>query len=136
MDRIRIRGGRPLSGSIPIGGAKNAALPLMAACLLTDEPLVLTRLPRLADITTLAHLLVQHGVSITMRGAEREDEVPGHVLALDGAAHRLDHRALRSRAQDARLGAGAGAARRAAAARRGCRCPAAAPSARGRSICI
>ena len=82
MDRIRIRGGVPLNGRIPIGGAKNAALPLMVASLLTDEPLLLKRVPRVADITTMAHLLVQHGVSVTMRGAEREDE-PGQVLVLD-----------------------------------------------------
>jgi UDP-N-acetylglucosamine 1-carboxyvinyltransferase len=82
MDRIRIRGGVPLNGRIPIGGAKNAALPLMVASLLTDEPLLLKRVPRVADITTMAHLLVQHGVSITMRGAEREDET-GQVLELD-----------------------------------------------------
>jgi UDP-N-acetylglucosamine 1-carboxyvinyltransferase len=80
MDRIRIRGGRPLSGKIAIGGAKNAALPLMAASLLTEEKLVLTNLPRLADITTLSHLLVQHGVSITMNGAKPEET--GHVLEL------------------------------------------------------
>jgi UDP-N-acetylglucosamine 1-carboxyvinyltransferase len=82
MDRIRIRGGRPLQGRIPIGGAKNAALPLMAAALLTDETLTLENLPFLADITTLSHLLVQHGVSITMTGAVREGET-GHRLALD-----------------------------------------------------
>src|SRR5689334_15350062 len=81
MDKIRIRGGRPLHGTIHIGGAKNAALPLMTACLLTDEPLVLKNLPFLADITTLSHLLVQHGVSITMLGAEDEAE-RGHVLEL------------------------------------------------------
>ncbi len=81
MDRIRIRGGKPLEGSIPIGGAKNAALPLMTASLLTDETLILKNLPRLADITTLSHLLVQHGVSITMNGAE-SDEPQGHVLEL------------------------------------------------------
>jgi UDP-N-acetylglucosamine 1-carboxyvinyltransferase len=81
MDKIRIRGGRPLQGSIPIGGAKNAALPLMPACLLTDQSLVLKNLPFLADITTLSHLLVQHGVSITMLGAEDEAE-RGHVLEL------------------------------------------------------
>ena len=50
MDRIRIRGGRPLSGDIVIGGAKNAALPLMAAALLTDQRLVLSNVPRLADV--------------------------------------------------------------------------------------
>jgi UDP-N-acetylglucosamine 1-carboxyvinyltransferase len=81
MDRIRIRGGRPLKGTIPIGGAKNAALPLMAASLLTEEPLVLKNLPRLVDITTLSHLLVQHGVSITMNGAEPGQE-RGHVVEL------------------------------------------------------
>ncbi|HXM85445.1 MAG TPA: UDP-N-acetylglucosamine 1-carboxyvinyltransferase [Stellaceae bacterium] len=81
MDKIRIRGGRPLHGTIPIGGAKNAALPLMAAGLLTDEPLVLRNLPLLADITTLSHLLVQHGVTITMLGAKSADE-RGHVLEL------------------------------------------------------
>ncbi|MGH7088583.1 MAG: hypothetical protein ACREFQ_06755 [Stellaceae bacterium] len=74
MDRIRIRGGLPLKGRIAIGGAKNAALPLMVAALLTDERLILRKVPRVADITTMAHLLVQHGVSVTMRGAESEDE--------------------------------------------------------------
>jgi UDP-N-acetylglucosamine 1-carboxyvinyltransferase len=65
MDRIRIVGGRPLKGSIPISGAKNAALPLMAACLLSDKPLTLTNLPALADIKTLTQLLEQHGVKVT-----------------------------------------------------------------------
>jgi UDP-N-acetylglucosamine 1-carboxyvinyltransferase len=55
MDRIRIRGGVPLKGQIMIGGAKNAALPLMACCLLTKEALTLSNLPHLADITTMAH---------------------------------------------------------------------------------
>jgi UDP-N-acetylglucosamine 1-carboxyvinyltransferase len=64
MDRIRIRGGVPLAGVIPIGGAKNAALPLMAASLLTSETLTLQNLPDLADIATMANLLVQHGVAI------------------------------------------------------------------------
>ncbi len=69
MDRIRIRGGRPLTGEIPISGAKNAALPLMAACLLTDGTLRLSNLPHLVDIATLASLLVQLGVEIRMNGA-------------------------------------------------------------------
>jgi UDP-N-acetylglucosamine 1-carboxyvinyltransferase len=81
MDRIRIHGGRPLEGRIAIGGAKNAALPLMAAALLTDETLTLENLPFLADITTLSHLLVQHGVSITMTGASSAAET-GHTLAI------------------------------------------------------
>ena len=68
MDKIRIRGGRPLRGEIAISGAKNAALPLMAASLLTDGRLTLSNLPRLRDITTLANLLSQHGVELHMNG--------------------------------------------------------------------
>lgn len=79
MDRIRIRGGRPLSGEIAIGGAKNAALPLMAAGLLTDERLVLTNVPKLADIKTMAELLAQHGLAL-----EPVDN-DGRVLSLGGA---------------------------------------------------
>jgi UDP-N-acetylglucosamine 1-carboxyvinyltransferase len=82
MDKIRIRGGRPLLGKIPIGGAKNAALPLMAAALLTDETLTLRHVPVLADITTLSHLLVQHGATITMAGAQSANE-HGHALQLN-----------------------------------------------------
>jgi UDP-N-acetylglucosamine 1-carboxyvinyltransferase len=82
MDQIRIRGGRPLSGAIPIGGAKNAALPLMTAALLTEEPLTLRNVPILADITTLSHLLMQHGASITMAGAQSANE-RGHALRID-----------------------------------------------------
>ena len=80
MDKIRIRGGKPLEGKIRIGGAKNAALPLMAAGLLTEETLTLTNLPRLADIDTMAHLLVQHGVSVTLNGADGTGE--GQVMEL------------------------------------------------------
>jgi UDP-N-acetylglucosamine 1-carboxyvinyltransferase len=64
MDKIRIRGGRPLSGEIVIGGAKNAGLPLMAAGMLTAERLVLTNVPQLADIQTMAALIAQHGVAV------------------------------------------------------------------------
>ena len=66
MDRIRIIGGTPLNGRIKISGAKNAALPLMAACLLSDEELTLTNLPHLADIMTMTNLLAQHGVRLTL----------------------------------------------------------------------
>jgi UDP-N-acetylglucosamine 1-carboxyvinyltransferase len=94
MDRILIRGGVPLSGTINIGGAKNAALPLMAASLLTADPLVLANLPDLADITTMANLLVQHGVAIDIGappngapggagpGAGDSAECPGRVREL------------------------------------------------------
>jgi UDP-N-acetylglucosamine 1-carboxyvinyltransferase len=64
MDRIRIRGGRPLSGEIQIGGAKNAALPLMAAGLLTSDRVVLSNVPKLADIQTMTQLLSQHGIAV------------------------------------------------------------------------
>jgi len=81
MDRIRIRGGRPLVGTIPIGGAKNAALPLMAASLLTDEPLVLSNLPHLADISSMARLLSGLGVDIAMDG-DAPGGAGGRVLEL------------------------------------------------------
>ncbi len=79
MDQIRIRGGRPLKGPIRISGAKNAALPLMTASLLTPETLTLTNLPFLADITTLVQLLMQHGVHVAMHGAS---DGSGHVMEL------------------------------------------------------
>ena len=62
MDRIRIKGGNALSGEIPISGAKNAALPLMAACLLTDEKLTLINAPWLADVGFMGELLRSFGV--------------------------------------------------------------------------
>ncbi len=62
MDRIRIIGGAPLKGEIKISGAKNAALPLLTACLLTDKKLTLTNVPHLADIESMLELLAQHGV--------------------------------------------------------------------------
>src|SRR5215468_1623220 len=65
MDRIRIRGGRRLRGEIRISGAKNAALPLMAAALLTPDPLTLANVPDLVDITTMASLLGQLGGTIS-----------------------------------------------------------------------
>src|SRR5246500_3165040 len=68
MDKICIRGGVPLHGVIPIGGAKNAALPLMTASLLTADTLTLENVPALADIATMANLLAQHGVSVARRG--------------------------------------------------------------------
>ncbi|HUL07118.1 MAG TPA: UDP-N-acetylglucosamine 1-carboxyvinyltransferase [Candidatus Acidoferrum sp.] len=66
MDRIRIRGGRRLRGEIRISGAKNAALPLMAAALLTPDPLTLTNVPDLVDISTMASLLGQLGATISV----------------------------------------------------------------------
>ncbi|WP_135469107.1 UDP-N-acetylglucosamine 1-carboxyvinyltransferase [Crenalkalicoccus roseus] len=83
MDRIRIRGGRPLEGEIPIGGAKNAALPLMAAGLLTDGPLVLRNLPDLADIATMRRLL-------ELLGLRAEHDRAARTMTLSGAATHLE----------------------------------------------
>ncbi|WP_340117475.1 UDP-N-acetylglucosamine 1-carboxyvinyltransferase [Pelagibius sp. 7325] len=81
MDQIVIHGGRRLVGEIPISGAKNAALPLMAASLLTGETLRLSNVPHLADITTMARLLAQHGVSLHMNG-DAEKGSGGGVLEM------------------------------------------------------
>ncbi len=83
MDRIRIRGGRPLEGRIPVSGAKNAALPLMAAALLSDGPLRLLNAPDLADIATMAGLLRQHGLVV-------EHDKPARTITLSGAADNLE----------------------------------------------
>lgn len=82
MELIRIRGGRPLRGVIAIGGAKNAALPLMVACLLTDETLTLGNLPHVADISTLANLLRQHGVDLALDGGATNGGTKGRALSL------------------------------------------------------
>jgi UDP-N-acetylglucosamine 1-carboxyvinyltransferase len=68
MDRIRLVGGNELRGEIPISGAKNAALPLMIASLLSREPLVLQNVPRLADVMQLERILENHGVDIAVHG--------------------------------------------------------------------
>jgi UDP-N-acetylglucosamine 1-carboxyvinyltransferase len=81
MDRIRIRGGRPLKGEIPISGAKNAALKLMAASLLTADPLTLTNVPRLADVRAMAELLVSFGVGVQVTMAAKFGE--GDMMRLD-----------------------------------------------------
>jgi UDP-N-acetylglucosamine 1-carboxyvinyltransferase len=83
MDRIRIRGGRRLEGRIPVSGAKNATLPLMACALLTDGPLVLTNAPDLADIETMAGLIAQHGLSV-------EHDKRARTLTLAGRATNLE----------------------------------------------
>jgi UDP-N-acetylglucosamine 1-carboxyvinyltransferase len=82
MDRLRIVGGTPLYGKIVIGGAKNAALPLLCASLLTHEKVTLDNVPYLADITTMAKLLVQHGAALSLRdtapGTLFSTAIPGH----------------------------------------------------------
>ncbi len=82
MDRILIRGGIPLVGEVCVSGAKNAALPLMVACLLSDESLQLSNIPHLADITHLARLLGQLGVEVHMNWDQTSGRESGHVLTL------------------------------------------------------
>jgi UDP-N-acetylglucosamine 1-carboxyvinyltransferase len=75
MDRIKVIGGNKLNGIIPISGAKNAALPLMIASLLTDDTLTLENVPHLADVEQLIRILGNHGVDISVNGRrERQGE--------------------------------------------------------------
>ena len=74
MDSIRIVGGNALNGVIPISGAKNAALPLMIASLLTEETLTLENVPHLADVEQLIRILSNHGVDYAVRGRQRTED--------------------------------------------------------------
>lgn len=86
MDRIRIVGGNALNGSIPISGAKNAALPLMTASLLTSETLILDNVPRLADVAQLQRILGNHGVDVMVGGKRPGDaEYQGQTLHISAA---------------------------------------------------
>lgn len=78
MDRIRIRGGRQLSGEISVSGSKNASLPILAATLLVDGPVVLHNVPRLKDITTMTRILQYLGVRV-----ERLADGSLHAEAVD-----------------------------------------------------
>ena len=86
MEKLVITGGTALHGTIPISGAKNAALPLMCTCLLTDEPVTLNNLPRLADIATLSDLLNHLGASVTIaagsRGKQRGRKLTFHAAEI------------------------------------------------------
>jgi UDP-N-acetylglucosamine 1-carboxyvinyltransferase len=64
VDKLRISGGGPLEGEVTVSGAKNAALPIMCAALLTSKPLALSNVPRLMDVSTMARLLAQMGVEV------------------------------------------------------------------------
>jgi len=86
MDKIVIKGGARLHGIIPISGAKNAALPLMVASLLTEEPLILTNVPKLADIVFMAELLKSFGVEVAW--------TPGETLG-EGGTYRLQAKHVR-----------------------------------------
>ena len=81
MDKLIIRGGNRLSGTIPISGAKNAALTLIPCALLTEEPLTLRNLPRLADIDGFQHLMNQFGVTTAIQGTRPQDF--GRVMTME-----------------------------------------------------
>ena len=68
MDKLLIQGGRPLSGEVSISGAKNAALPILCASLLSAEPVHFCNVPHLNDISTMLRLIGQMGVEVTMDG--------------------------------------------------------------------
>ncbi len=83
MDKIRIVGGNRLNGVIPISGAKNAALPLIIASLLTDERLTLENVPRLRDVSLLTRILSNHGVDYSLNGKRPgEDHLAGQTIHL------------------------------------------------------
>ena len=81
MDKLVIRGGNRLKGTIPISGAKNAALTLIPCALLTEEPVTLRNLPRLADIDGFQHLMNQFGVTTVIQGTRPQDF--GRVMSLE-----------------------------------------------------
>jgi len=83
MDSIKVVGGAELNGVIPISGAKNAALPLMIASLLTDETLTLSNVPRLRDVAQLMQILSNHGVDYSVNGKRSgQDDLAGQTLNL------------------------------------------------------
>lgn len=88
MDRIRIRGGNPLNGTIPVSGAKNAALPLMIASLLTDDTLTLENVPRLADVEQLIRILGNHGVDYSVNG-RRENQDKSYARTIHFSARSI-----------------------------------------------
>jgi UDP-N-acetylglucosamine 1-carboxyvinyltransferase len=88
MDRIRIVGGNVLNGVIPISGAKNAALPLMIASLMTDDTLTLENVPHLADVEQLIRILGNHGVDYSVNG-RRERQGQGYSRTIHFTARNI-----------------------------------------------
>ncbi|HEY6631337.1 MAG TPA: UDP-N-acetylglucosamine 1-carboxyvinyltransferase [Rhizobiaceae bacterium] len=88
MDSIRVKGGNQLNGRIPISGAKNAALPLMIASLLTDDTLTLENVPHLADVEQLIRILGNHGVDYSVNG-RREKQQEGYSRTINFSARNI-----------------------------------------------
>lgn len=85
MKKLLINGGKKLHGTVRIAGAKNAALPLMVASILTDEKLTLSNVPQVADISTMANLLSNLGVDFNMDGMDEKDGHLGKVITFDAS---------------------------------------------------
>src|ERR1700751_3573857 len=91
MDKFVIRGGEPLLGTVRISGAKNAALPCMAAALLTDEPVILENIPQVRDIQTTRNLLAVMGAEVELGYGRAQHRTPIHCknLAAPEASYEL-----------------------------------------------
>lgn len=83
MKKLLIRGGKKLEGTVEIAGAKNAALPLMVASILTEEKLTLSNVPHVSDISTMANLLMNLGINVRMDGLDDDNGNHGRVLVFD-----------------------------------------------------
>jgi UDP-N-acetylglucosamine 1-carboxyvinyltransferase len=81
MEKFKILGGTPLSGEIPVSGSKNSALPALAACLLTEEPVTLYRIPQVKDILTMETLLTHTGACVS----DQDGKVCVNARSLDHA---------------------------------------------------
>src|ERR1700730_15749995 len=91
MDKLVIRGGEPLLGTIRVSGAKNAALPCMAAALLTDEPVILENIPQVRDIETTRNLLAAMGAEVELGYGRAQHRTTIHckILAAPEASYEL-----------------------------------------------
>ena len=85
MDVIKIKGGNPLNGKIRISGSKNAALPIMAASLLTSDTLVLSNIPNLSDMVTMNQLLMNHGVEFSIDGSSISEDKLGRTILFNAS---------------------------------------------------
>ncbi len=83
MKKLLIKGGKKLNGTVQIAGAKNAALPLMVASILTDEKLTLTNVPHVSDIATMANLLVSLGIEVELDGHDKAFGNQGRALVFN-----------------------------------------------------
>ena len=85
MDKLRMVGGTPLHGEVLIAGAKNAALPILCACLLTDQPVVLRNVPDLQDVRTMLKILQEIGVSVSFPDASDRSHVVLNAAVIKSA---------------------------------------------------